>query len=236
MSPHIDEAQVTRSRFLAGAAALGAAPLALDRLAGSARASAAATAGVLRCSMGSDIRGFDVQRFYDNQSVTLGDALFSRLVRADPAKASRLLPDLAVAVPKPTNGGKTYVFKLRDAPVPRRLARHRRRRQVLARAPHQPQDQERGRLLLRRLHQGHRRPRRGQEDDVVRHRRRRRQDAADRAVQAARRVPQPARAVVRVDLSEGRRHAPRQRRLQQEAGRLRAVQARLAQGRAEDHR
>jgi ABC-type transport system substrate-binding protein len=54
-----------------------------------------------------------VQRFYDNQSVTLADALFSRLVRADPRNASRLLPVLAVAVPKPTNGGRTYTYKLR---------------------------------------------------------------------------------------------------------------------------
>lgn len=115
MSPRIEEAQVTRGRFLAGAAALGAAPLALDRLAASAQASAAATSGVLRCSLGSDIRGFDVQRFYDLQSVTLADALFSRLVRADPRKASRILPDLAVAVPKPTDGGHTYTFELRDA-------------------------------------------------------------------------------------------------------------------------
>jgi ABC-type transport system substrate-binding protein len=70
--------------------------------------------GVLRAAMGSDIRGFDVQRFYDPQSVTLGDLVFSRLVALDPADPTKLVPDLAESVPTPSDDGRTWEFTLRQ--------------------------------------------------------------------------------------------------------------------------
>jgi ABC-type transport system substrate-binding protein len=75
----------------------------------------AASGGVLRATMGSDVRGFDVQRFYDNQSVTFGEAIYSKLVTTDPQNAGTILPDLAEEVPAPENGGTSYTFRLRDA-------------------------------------------------------------------------------------------------------------------------
>ena len=82
---------------------------------GETTAPAPATGGILRATMGSDVRGFDVQRFYDNQSVTFGDAIFSKLVTTDPQNAGTILPDLVTEVPAPENDGKTYTFTLRDA-------------------------------------------------------------------------------------------------------------------------
>lgn len=70
--------------------------------------------GTLTAAMSAEIRGFDVQRFYDTQSVTMADLVFSRLLRLDPADASKRLPDLAEAVPEPEDGGRAYTFKLRQ--------------------------------------------------------------------------------------------------------------------------
>jgi ABC-type transport system substrate-binding protein len=76
---------------------------------------APAAGGILRASMGSDVRGFDVQRFYDPQSTMIGDVLFSRLVATDPQDAGTILPDLAEEVPTPEDGGLSYTFTLRDS-------------------------------------------------------------------------------------------------------------------------
>ena len=73
-----------------------------------------ARGGSLRGAMSSEIRGFDVQRYYDTQSVTVADLVYSRLLRLDPADATKLLPDLATEVPSPEEGGRVWTFPLRD--------------------------------------------------------------------------------------------------------------------------
>lgn len=73
-----------------------------------------ARGGMLTAAMGSEIRGFDVQRFYDTQSVTMADLVYSRLLRLDPGDASKLLPDLATEVPTPEDGGRSWTFTLRE--------------------------------------------------------------------------------------------------------------------------
>lgn len=133
-------ARLTRRRFLRNAGALAALPglasivaacggggggeAATTAAAGTTAAAtgaetaaetAVATGGTLRASMGADIRGFDVQRFYDPQSTMIGDLIYSRLVTTEVEDAGVILPDLAEEVPAPENDGKTYTFRLRDA-------------------------------------------------------------------------------------------------------------------------
>jgi oligopeptide transport system substrate-binding protein len=113
---------LTRRRFLAYAAAAAAAPPLASWLAACGGSPATTPSGktikkggTLTVSLATDTRGFDATKFWDQNNFTISAILFSRLLQQDPNSASHLLPDLAMGVPAPDNGGTSYTFKLRNA-------------------------------------------------------------------------------------------------------------------------
>ena len=76
--------------------------------------SAADPARVLRIAFDTAESGFDPVRVQDNNSATVTEAIFERLLTYDYlARPARLVPMAAEAMPEVTDNGRTYTFRLR---------------------------------------------------------------------------------------------------------------------------
>ena len=119
MTPH---AKVTRRQFLARSGALIGAMSLVDAGGASARslttrtatAAAASTSDTVVLGMQTVPPGLDPQKWWNGACDQGTISIFDRLIEWGFVDSDTIMPGLAVAVPTPTNNGRTYTFKLRS--------------------------------------------------------------------------------------------------------------------------